>query len=54
MVRVPAIEMTTADFVVVGAGFAGLAIARRLAEQVPTARILLVDALTLTSSFCSV
>lgn len=34
----------TADFVVIGAGFAGLAIARRLAEQAPTARILLVDA----------
>ncbi|MBE3175379.1 FAD-binding oxidoreductase [Enterobacter cloacae complex sp. P29RS] len=33
-----------ADFVVIGAGFAGLAIARRLAEQAPTARVLLVDA----------
>lgn len=33
-----------ADFVVVGAGFAGLAIARRLAQHAPTARILLIDA----------
>lgn len=33
-----------ADYVVVGAGFAGLAAARRLAEHLPQARILLVDA----------
>lgn len=33
-----------ADYVVIGAGFAGLAIARRLAEQAPQARIVLVDA----------
>jgi len=33
-----------ADFAVIGAGFAGLAAARRLAEQLPQARILLVDA----------
>jgi glycine/D-amino acid oxidase-like deaminating enzyme len=33
-----------ADYVVVGAGFAGLAIARRLAEQAPEARIALLDA----------
>lgn len=33
-----------ADYVVVGAGFAGLAAARRLAEHKPEARILLVDA----------
>ncbi len=33
-----------ADFTVIGAGFAGLAAARRLAEQRPEARILLVDA----------
>lgn len=33
-----------ADFVVIGAGFAGLAAARRLAERQPNARIVLVDA----------
>lgn len=33
-----------ADFTVIGAGFAGLAAARRLAEHHPQARILLVDA----------
>jgi len=33
-----------ADYVVVGAGFAGLAAARRLAEHMPQSRILLVDA----------
>lgn len=33
-----------ADFAVIGAGFAGLAAARRLAEHHPQARILLVDA----------
>ncbi|EMH4162987.1 FAD-binding oxidoreductase [Pluralibacter gergoviae] len=33
-----------ADYVVIGAGFAGLAIARRLAEQEPQARIMLLDA----------
>ncbi|PSJ47424.1 FAD-dependent oxidoreductase [Zobellella endophytica] len=33
-----------ADYVVLGAGFAGLAAARRLAEHQPNARILLVDA----------
>ena len=34
----------TADYAVIGAGFAGLAAARRLAEQLPEARIVLVDA----------
>ncbi|BAN49171.1 FAD-binding oxidoreductase [Metapseudomonas resinovorans] len=34
----------TADHVVIGAGFAGLAAARRLAEHLPQSRILLVDA----------
>ncbi|WP_020656674.1 NAD(P)/FAD-dependent oxidoreductase [Massilia niastensis] len=33
-----------ADYAVIGAGFAGLAAARRLAEHMPEARILLVDA----------
>jgi glycine/D-amino acid oxidase-like deaminating enzyme len=33
-----------ADYVVIGAGFAGLAAARRLAEHQPQSRILLVDA----------
>ncbi|KAB0495303.1 NAD(P)/FAD-dependent oxidoreductase [Pseudomonas vancouverensis] len=33
-----------ADYVVIGAGFAGLAAARRLAEHKPESRILLVDA----------
>lgn len=33
-----------ADYVVVGAGFAGLAAARRLAEHMPQSRIILVDA----------
>ena len=33
-----------ADHVVIGAGFAGLAAARRLASHLPHARILLVDA----------
>ena len=33
-----------ADHVVIGAGFAGLAAARRLAEHLPQSRILLVDA----------
>lgn len=33
-----------ADYAVIGAGFAGLAAARRLAEHYPEARILLVDA----------
>ena len=33
-----------ADYTVIGAGFAGLAAARRLAEHYPEARILLVDA----------
>ncbi|NWL77723.1 FAD-dependent oxidoreductase [Pseudomonas taiwanensis] len=33
-----------ADHVVIGAGFAGLAAARRLAEHLPNSRILLVDA----------
>jgi glycine/D-amino acid oxidase-like deaminating enzyme len=33
-----------ADYAVIGAGFAGLAAARRLAERLPQARILLVDA----------
>ncbi|WBS05191.1 FAD-dependent oxidoreductase [Pseudoduganella sp. SL102] len=33
-----------ADYAVIGAGFAGLAAARRLAERLPEARILLVDA----------
>lgn len=33
-----------ADYVVIGAGFVGLAAARRLAEQAPNARIVLVDA----------
>ncbi|MFZ3206291.1 MAG: FAD-dependent oxidoreductase, partial [Pseudomonas sp.] len=33
-----------ADYTVIGAGFAGLASARRLAEHHPQARILLVDA----------
>ncbi|CAE6915227.1 Oxidoreductase [Pseudomonas marincola] len=36
--------MQRADFAVIGAGFAGLAAARRLAEQLPQARIILVDA----------
>lgn len=34
----------TADYVVLGAGFAGLAMARRLAEHAPNARIILIDA----------
>ncbi|TAL91315.1 MAG: FAD-binding oxidoreductase [Candidimonas sp.] len=34
----------TADYVVIGAGFAGLAAARRLAENLPQARVILVDA----------
>ncbi|WP_341963826.1 FAD-binding oxidoreductase [Pseudomonas sp. RC10] len=34
----------SADHVVIGAGFAGLSAARRLAEHLPDARILLVDA----------
>ena len=33
-----------ADYVVLGAGFAGLAMARRLAEHAPNARIALIDA----------
>lgn len=33
-----------ADYAIIGAGFAGLAAARRLAEQLPEARIILVDA----------
>ena len=33
-----------ADYVVIGAGFAGLAAARRLAEHMPQSRILLVGA----------
>ncbi|MDF3927967.1 NAD(P)/FAD-dependent oxidoreductase [Pseudomonas putida] len=33
-----------ADYVVIGAGFAGLAAARRLAEHLPQSRIVLVDA----------
>ncbi len=33
-----------ADYVVLGAGFAGLAMARRLAEHKPDARVILVDA----------
>ncbi|MDV5044322.1 NAD(P)/FAD-dependent oxidoreductase [Vibrio diabolicus] len=34
----------TADYVVLGAGFAGLAMTRRLAEHAPNARIVLIDA----------
>lgn len=34
----------TADYVVLGSGFAGLAMARRLAEHAPNARIILIDA----------
>lgn len=34
----------TADYAVLGAGFAGLAMARRLAELQPNARIILIDA----------
>lgn len=45
--RIPAPRLqqdTEADWVVVGAGFAGLAFARRLATLQPSARILLLDA----------
>ncbi len=35
---------TTADFVVVGAGFAGLSAARRLQQLQPTARVVVLDA----------
>ena len=35
---------TKADYAIIGAGFAGLAAARRLAELKPHARIILVDA----------
>lgn len=34
----------SADYAVLGAGFAGLAMARRLAELMPNARIILIDA----------
>ena len=34
----------TADYAIIGAGFAGLAAARRLAELKPDARIILIDA----------
>ena len=37
-------EMTTADWVIIGAGFAGLSAARRLAELHPTDRIVVLDA----------
>lgn len=43
----PATRLTgvqTADYAIIGAGFAGLAAARRLAELKPNARIILVDA----------
>jgi len=34
----------TADFVIIGAGFAGLAAARRLTQLAPTSRIIIIDA----------
>lgn len=37
-------EDTTADFVVVGAGFAGLSAARRLMQRHPTARVVVLEA----------
>jgi len=40
----PAIGKLTADFAVVGAGFAGLAAARRLAQLAPDASIIVLDA----------
>ncbi|HDU8161588.1 FAD-dependent oxidoreductase, partial [Acinetobacter baumannii] len=38
------IGLQKADYAIIGAGFAGLAAARRLAELKPHARIILVDA----------
>jgi len=40
----------TADWVIVGAGFAGVAFARRLAEINPTLKIIIVDAYTTRES----
>lgn len=40
----PLSEDTTADFVVVGAGFAGLSAARRLMQLHPTARVVVLEA----------
>ena len=40
----PLNEDTTADFVVVGAGFAGLSAARRLTQLHPTARVVVLEA----------
>lgn len=40
----PLTENTTADFVVIGAGIAGLSAARRLAQADPSARIVVVEA----------
>ncbi|VCU61371.1 Oxidoreductase [Tritonibacter mobilis] len=40
----PLTEDTTADFVVVGAGFAGLSAARRLMQLHPTARVVVLEA----------
>lgn len=40
----PLTATITADFTVIGAGFAGLAAARRLVQLNPTARIVLLDA----------
>ena len=40
----------TADYVIIGAGFAGLSAARRLTQLVPKARIILLDALAIAES----
>ena len=40
----PLTEDTTADWLVIGAGFAGLAAARRLSQTCPTDRVVVLDA----------
>jgi glycine/D-amino acid oxidase-like deaminating enzyme len=45
-------QSLTADFAIIGAGFAGLSAARRLLQLQPKARIIVVDALRLAKSTC--
>jgi glycine/D-amino acid oxidase-like deaminating enzyme len=43
----------TADFVIIGAGFAGLAAARRLTQLAPKASIVVLDAARIAESTCA-
>lgn len=50
---IPLESNLTADFAIIGAGFAGLAAARRLAQLQPKAKIVVLDALRIAESTCA-